>query len=484
MSLRGRLAAISSLVLCLGVAGAGGAGAEVPATPGEVTSYAAPGCLFGGEGLAPVPGGGMLMRLCEGSDATEGSTLATISPQGEIVRHVIPESVVGPVVAGPEGELWTAAGVHPGDAETLGIDRVGADGSVPTFAIGVQRAIHELRVVGLAVGREGALWATVDDPEEIFPYGRSAPGELVRIGPDGGVKHFEIGVEPQGLTLGPDGNLWFTGVSGRYSAEHSWTPGTDYVGRTTPAGKTTLFKFPKKLRDRGAITAGPDGKLWFLASGTGVVGTIAVDGKFGRLRTPRLARGATGLTFGPEGALWLAAGTKVVRVTAAGQETIFPGAGWSVAAGAEGDIWTSNDSEVRRIVPGAPGIDFGKIEPDPATRTLRVQVACGGSASACHGRLHLGLELERGREARRLPQAVASKFPFALNNSTYSVPAESRRTLRLGVPSAAFRLASGHRLGRHPPLLQLRIEATVLGGPALNRTEPAPPPLQLAASAG
>src|SRR5262245_9317584 len=57
---------------------------------------------------------------------------------------------------------------------------------------------------------------------------------------------------PEGITRGPDGNLWFTEADG------------NRIGRITPAGVVTQFSAGLTPNSQPAeITAGPDGNLWF-----------------------------------------------------------------------------------------------------------------------------------------------------------------------------------------------------------------------------
>src|SRR6266446_6859221 len=56
---------------------------------------------------------------------------------------------------------------------------------------------------------------------------------------------------PEGITLGPDGNLWFVQVK------------RNQVGRITPAGQVTEFTLPHTKSGPLFITSGPDGNLWF-----------------------------------------------------------------------------------------------------------------------------------------------------------------------------------------------------------------------------
>ncbi len=56
--------------------------------------------------------------------------------------------------------------------------------------------------------------------------------------------------QPQGITVGPDGALWFTNA------------GNNTIGRITTAGALTSFA-GAAINDPVGITAGPDGALWF-----------------------------------------------------------------------------------------------------------------------------------------------------------------------------------------------------------------------------
>ena len=57
---------------------------------------------------------------------------------------------------------------------------------------------------------------------------------------------------PYWITLGPDGNMWFTNPTG------------DTIGRITPKGVVTEFQLAKGTHPQ-TITAAADGNLWFLS---------------------------------------------------------------------------------------------------------------------------------------------------------------------------------------------------------------------------
>ena len=64
------------------------------------------------------------------------------------------------------------------------------------------------------------------------------------------------GPSPYAITAGPDGNLWFT------------EQGTSKIGMINPATHViTEFPTPTSTPNPYAITAGPDGNLWFTEDG-------------------------------------------------------------------------------------------------------------------------------------------------------------------------------------------------------------------------
>src|SRR4051812_32365269 len=65
---------------------------------------------------------------------------------------------------------------------------------------------------------------------------------------------------PQGITAGPDGNLWFTDAGGEIGV----------INPTTNA--ITEFVPPTARSGPGGITAGFDGNLWFTEGGANQIG--------------------------------------------------------------------------------------------------------------------------------------------------------------------------------------------------------------------
>ena len=94
---------------------------------------------------------------------------------------------------------------------------------------------------------------------------------------------------PQGISIGPDGALWFTDSA-------------DKIGRITTQGQVTEFALSTWAHPMG-ITTGPDGALWF-TQGWGPLGRITTQGHI-TLFSPHYTGGPGRIVAGPDGALWM-----------------------------------------------------------------------------------------------------------------------------------------------------------------------------------
>jgi virginiamycin B lyase len=130
------------------------------------------------------------------------------------------------------------------------------------------------------------------------------------------------------ITAGPDGALWFTASGG--------------IGRMTTAGAVTVYPVPSYGGD--AITAGPDGALWFTANSFGI-GRITTVGAVTVYPLPTASsEGLWGITAGPDGALWFTEfnNGKIGRITTGGVVTEYPvsaGQPQGITAGPDGALW-------------------------------------------------------------------------------------------------------------------------------------------------
>lgn len=167
----------------------------------------------------------------------------------------------------------------------------------------------------LAAGPGGVGWVAGD-------------GRLDRVNDDGSLTPFPL-VNPctpsigcalpavTGLTLGPDGRLWYTrsGLRSRARGPYSGTTTQSaIVGRMTAWGAAREWDLANHRISPSSIVGGPDGNLWF-ATDDGL-GRASTSGRVRLLRLPG-GRTADAIAFGPDKAIWFTdkALNRVSRIT-------------------------------------------------------------------------------------------------------------------------------------------------------------------------
>jgi virginiamycin B lyase len=154
------------------------------------------------------------------------------------------------IAVGPNGNVWfTENGSQRIGEMTPGGFMVGQFPAPPATLSGSP--------AGIAVGADGNLWFTEN----------SGTADVVgRLTPSGAVTEFPLPNASYGgfsadIVNGPDGNLWFT-------AGHS-------VGCMNTAGNSTLYAVPTASANPDGITVGPDGAIWFAEAVGGNIGRLA-----------------------------------------------------------------------------------------------------------------------------------------------------------------------------------------------------------------
>jgi streptogramin lyase len=185
----------------------------------------------------------------------------------------------------------------------------------------------------ITLGSDGNLWFTEETSDQV-----------ARITPGGVVTEFPTAtshVQPSDITAGPDGNLWFT------------EPGANDIGRITTSGTITLFPVPQGFAQPFGITDGPDGRLWFTEHNISRIGRITTAGKFlGTFKLPSPTR-PNDITAGPDGNLWFTELGGIGRITPTGTITEFPdglspsNAG-GIVPGSDGNLWFTDGNSVLR----------------------------------------------------------------------------------------------------------------------------------------
>jgi virginiamycin B lyase len=133
------------------------------------------------------------------------------------------------------------------------------------------------------------------------------------------------------LTAGPDGNLWFPGET---------DAGAGQIVRITPSGGLTDFPLPANCFGPSALTIGPDNNFWFTdlfntthQTTVPAVAQITPAGVITEFATTSRYSSASALTVGPDNNLWFTESSpnssgfppaSVGRITTAGVISEFP----------------------------------------------------------------------------------------------------------------------------------------------------------------
>lgn len=176
--------------------------------------------------------------------------------------------------------------------------------------------------------------------------------------------------DPTAITAGPDGNLWFT------------SRGAGLIGRITVAGVVTEFSTLIPFSTPTSIAAGPDGNLWVTEEATNNIGRITPAGVVTEF--PLLLPSATpaSIVLGPDGNLWFTeyAQRMIGRITPDGVLTDFPALSdpAAIAAGSDGNLWFTErlGNHVNRITPSGVITQFPTLT---MSRLLRITAGADGN---------------------------------------------------------------------------------------------------------
>jgi streptogramin lyase len=169
-----------------------------------------------------------------------------------------------------------------------------------------------------------------------------------------------------GIASGPDGALWYT-ASGAA------------VNRITTGGTITSFPVATHASD---VTTGPDGNLWFTGGHPDEIGRITTDGTLTEFPLGTSDEVPRSITAGPDGALWFTEAHhtgRIGRITTDGTFTSFalsdgsyPG---DIASGPDGALWFT-ELEGNRI---------GRLSVDGALTEFAVPTANAAPAGITTG---------------------------------------------------------------------------------------------------
>ncbi len=289
-----------------------------------------------------------------------GCTLAAVATVclAQSIRELTPPNPHGQpqrIVAASDGALWfnqnlAATVVRVTPAGVFQEFAIPSGGTAFDVADGPDRAVWFTEFFGSRIGRVSFSGIVTEYP---LP-GNQFPTNIT-TGPDGALWFTEVRnrigrmesnsattyfatdegpipcVQPQALIF-RDGDLWFTCVFAAY-------------GRLTTTGELTVFRTsPGSIP--GAMTIGPDGRIWFVESGTDRLAAVEPDGTLQEFPIPLGGIGNGGITAGSDGAIWFTEeiGNRVGRLTMDGRfsEIDLPNPGshpQGIAAGPDGALW-------------------------------------------------------------------------------------------------------------------------------------------------
>ncbi|HVV36905.1 MAG TPA: hypothetical protein VHC63_09910 [Acidimicrobiales bacterium] len=197
-------------------------------TDGHVTAYPT-----GWESYSPMvvgPDGALWFSTSASvANPSTASHVIRLTPAGNVTAFAVGDYAIHDLVVGADGNIW-------GTETTGGLWRITPAGVATRFLADRGFTVSS----GIAKGPDGRLW---------FGYG--VPGgsqELGYLTPTGDFGHVALpaNVGVWQMVFSPNGDLWFT------------TEDTKIV-RMTPAGDFTTYDVERPC----GITIGPDGNIWF-----------------------------------------------------------------------------------------------------------------------------------------------------------------------------------------------------------------------------
>ena len=244
---------------------------------------------------------------------------------------------------------------------------------------------------GITVGSDGNLWFT-----EFFV------GKIGRITTAGAVTEFPAAGNPQLIALGADGNVWFTETT------------VDKIGRMTPTGDFTDFPIPTPGGLIG-IGAGPDGNVWFCETDNAKIGRITPGGTVTEFDVPS-GGSPFHIVTGPDGNLWFTNFDtgQVSRLTPGGTFTEFPtnlsgSEPQGIAAGPDGNVWFTDTgtNQIGRITPTGAVTEF----PIPTANANLLGIAAGPDGNLWFAEDHAN------KIGRITPKGVVTEFDIPTGSS-------------------------------------------------------------------
>jgi virginiamycin B lyase len=223
--------------------------------------------------------------------------LARFTTAGVITYFPLPTTGINQLARGTEGNLWYAGPAGVGKITPAG---------VATPFVSYAGAPSDIEVAP-----DGSAWVSYNG--NVSP---NTADKIVRFTTGGVATTFTLPANTwvNKLTVGPDGNIWYTADSSGLTKPA--------VGKLTPAGVNTSYPV-EKGRAPWEIVSGPDKNLWFTDQYKGYVTRITTAGVMTAYKPSGVVPRTQPIVSGPGGKLWF--GVSTVKIPTGGTPLLFPG---------------------------------------------------------------------------------------------------------------------------------------------------------------
>ena len=328
----------------------------------------------------------VLLPVLIGLVSARAGAAVTASP---VVEYPLPLASSSPqdITKGPDGNVWFT------DPYANAVGDVTPQGTVNEYAM---PSTFTGQLNGIATGPDGRIWFTYFNRE-------SGVGAINPSRPSQGVQLFDCAsqCDPQRIVSGPSNSLWVTDQTGDGFIDQVNTSGVVVNSFPLPGIRSSTPGCQVDYASRpDGITVGPDGNLWFVQTGTQQIGEMTPTGVLtehpiggvGACGVPSgpTPPGASGpltvgnlIATGPDGNLWFNSGSNnLTSLTTTGQMTTCssphlrasgPGNALALGPVGSGTLWAVNeDSNVYSFAPSSGVVSqyaiptsTGNTNPDP-----------------------------------------------------------------------------------------------------------------------